>query len=468
MADGAEDSNAPGMRQWLPLPWFGVLAHARRDPLHLLLDGFHTHGDVFRLQLGPMLFHQLAHPEHVKHVLVDHTRNYPRGWMYRRMRFAVGDGLVTTEGETWKRLRRMAQPAFHTQRVARLVQGMVEEISNLRQHWAVQAERGTPFDVAAEFVRLTLSIVGRALLGIDLNTQSDRLGAAFLVCMEYVEDRLGNPFALPPWIPTPGSRRFHAASLTIDTIIQELIAQRRARGTVDTANDLLSMLLAVRDEETGAGLTDRELRDQLYTFIAAGYETTALALGWTIYLLHEHPQAEERVRAEMIAVLDGRTPTLADLPRLTFTRRVIEESLRLYPPVFAVARGVVADDVIGGYRIPARSTVVLSPYVTHRHPGFWSNPEAFDPDRFAPERSAERPRFAWYPFLGGPHQCIGQEFAMMEATLALAMLLPTFHLELAPGARVEPWPLLGLRFRYGLWMTPRRLESTCGSAADPP
>ncbi len=195
------------------------------------------------------------------------------------------------------------------------------------------------------------------------------------------------------------------------------------------------MLLAVRDEETGEGLTDRELRDQILTFIGAGHETTAVALAWTIYLLCRHPEADDRLRAEVAEVLGGRTPTAADLPRLAYTRRVIEESLRIYPPVYAVVRDAVADDEIGGFHIPARSMIILSPYVTHRHPEFWPDPEAFDPDRFLPDRSAGRPRFAWYPFLGGPHQCIGQEFAMMEMILTIAMLAQAFRFRLRPAPR---------------------------------
>ena len=212
------------------------------------------------------------------------------------------------------------------------------------------------------------------------------------------------------------------------------------------------MLLDVRDEETGAGLSDRELRDQVVTFLVAGYETTAVGLTWALYLLSRHPEAWERVRAEVESVLGDRTPTAADLPRLAFTRRVFDEALRLYPPVYAVARDAVRPDTIGGFDIPVRSVVILSPYVTHRHPGFWPDPEAFDPDRFTPERSVGRPRFAWYPFLGGPHQCIGQEFAVFEAVIAIATVVRSFRLTLPPGAVVEPEPVLTIRPRGGMPM----------------
>jgi cytochrome P450 len=220
---------------------------------------------------------------------------------------------------------------------------------------------------------------------------------------------------------------------------------------------MLSMLMALRDEETGAGLTDQEIRDQVNTFIGAGHETTAVALTWTWYLLSQHREIEEQVRDEVCGLLDGRVPTVADLPRLALTRRVIEEALRLFPPVYAVAKDAAADDVIGGYRIPARSIVVLSQYVTHRHPEFWDEPERFDPDRFLPERVAARPRFAYFPFLGGPHHCIGSDFAMMEAMLIVAMTVQRYRLWLIPGAVITAESKLTMRPRGGLPMMLERV-----------
>jgi cytochrome P450 len=249
---------------------------------------------------------------------------------------------------------------------------------------------------------------------------------------------------MPISVPTPGNLSASRAIRTLDTIIANVIAERRRHPDRD-AGDLLAMLLAVRDEETGEGLTDRELRDQIITFIGAGHETTAVALAWTVYLLSQHPDVETRLHDEVAELIGDRTPTAADLPRLVFARRVVEESLRIYPPVYAVARDVVEDDIIGGFHIPARSLIIVSPYVTHRHPDFWPSPEQFDPDRFRPDRSAGQPRFAWYPFLGGPHQCIGQEFAMMEAILILVMLTQSFRLQLVPGTRVKPKAMLSLR-----------------------
>jgi cytochrome P450 len=445
-------TTAPGLRQLIPLPWPGSpLARSRRDPLGFLLEAFHRYGDLFRYQLGPLVFHQVAHPEHVKHVLVDHARNYPRSWYYDRTKVVVGEGLVTTEGAAWRRLRRMAQPAFHPHRVAALAGAMADAIGAMLGRWQEHARTGAPLDIAAEFARLTLRIAGHALLGLDLAGEAERIGAAVTTALEYLERRINHLVALPPGVPTPGNIRARRALQTFATVIEEILAGRRRESWRDTG-DLLAMLLAVRDEETGAGLTDRDLRDQVITFIGAGHETTAVALAWTIYLLSRHPEVETRLRSEVGEVLDGRRPSADDLPRLLYTRRVIEEALRLYPPVYAVIRDAVADDAIGGFPIPARSMIILSPYVTHRHPEFWPEPETFDPDRFRPERAVGRPRFAWYPFLAGPHQCIGQEFALMEMTLTVAMLAQAFRFQLAPGARVEPKPMLSLRPRHGMPM----------------
>jgi cytochrome P450 len=434
----------------VPLP-YGWIARLRRDPLGFLLDGLRRYGDVFRFQLGPRVIHQLAHPDHVKHVLLDHQKNYPRSWLYDRAGVVVGSGLVTTEGPAWRRLRRMAQPAFHQQRVAALAGVMTAATEAMIERWRVHARSGAPLDVAAEFVAVTLRVVGRALLGIDLGGEADRIGPAMTTALGYLEYRLGNLFSLPPGVPTPRYLRTRRALATLDALVYDIIGRRRAAPEAERdTGDLLSMLLATQDDETGAGPTDRELRDHVLTFIGAGHETTAIALAWTVYLLSQHRDAEEHARTEVAAVLDGRMPTADDLPRLIYTRRVIDEALRLYPPVYALGRDVRASDEIGGYRIPAGSMVILSPYVTHHHPGIWPDPETFDPDRFTPERSAGRPRFAWFPFLGGPHQCIGQEFALMEMTLVVAMLVQSFRFRLAPGFHVEPQPILSLRPRGGL------------------
>jgi cytochrome P450 len=444
---------APGFRQRWPLP-YGSVAWSRRDPLGFLMEGFRRFGDVFRYQVGPFVYHLVSHPDHVEYVLQHNHRNYPRSWFYRRTKEVIGDGLVSSEGEPWRRQRRMVQPAFQHQRVAGLAAIMTDATSAMLERWRAFAESGRTFDVSAEMVRLTLAIVGRALLGVDLEGDADAIRAGVTVAMEHLDHRIGNIFSLPASVPTPRNLRFRRALRALDDLIFEIIDRRRREGR-DTG-DLISMLLATRDPETGDALTDRELRDQVITFIGAGHETTALALTWTLYLLARHPEAEARVRDELADVLGGRVPKTQDVPGLKFTRMAIQEALRLYPPVFALLRDTLRDDEIGGYRIPARSSIVLSPFVTHRHPAVWDEPERFDPDRFSPGRSQGRPRLAYFPFLGGPHRCIGEEFAMMEAQLIVAMVLQAYRLERATDGPVEPWAMLSLRPRDGLPVRVRR------------
>ena len=433
---------APGLRQLLPLP-YGHAAQARRDPLGFLTDGARRFGPVFRHQIGPFVFVLVSHPDGVKHVLQDNYRNYPRSWMYRRTRPVAGDGLVATEGEVWRRQRRMVQPAFTHQRIAALAAPMTELAARMLDRWEVHAGTGRPFDVAAEMVSLTLDIVGRTLLGVDLTHDVSIMRTCVTDALAWVEYRMSHLLSLPPWAPTVRNLRFRRTMRTFDSIVYRFMAERRARGA--GGDDLLSLMLNVRDVETGDAMTDLEVRDQVMTFIGAGHETTAVALAWAWYLLARHPEVEQRVRREIDETLGGRAPTFDDLPRLPVTKTVIEETLRMYPPVYAVARDVLADDVIAGCRIPRGTTVILSPYITHHRAEHWPDPEKFDPDRFTPQRSAGRPRFAWFPFLGGPHQCIGNDFAMMEATLIVAMVMQRYRLTLPPGTTVNFKPLVSLR-----------------------
>ena len=445
---------APGLRQLLPLP-YGHAGEARQDPLAFFVKNWRRFGDVFRYQVGPWTYHLVSHPDHVRHVLQDNYRNYPRSFHYRFTRLVIGDGLVATEGDVWRRQRRMVQPAFHEARVAALAGQMADATAAMLDRWDALrlAESGEPFNVAAEMVGLTLRIVGKTLLGVDLGGETDVISPAVTEALSYLDYRMNNRIVWPLAVPTPRNLRFRRAMRTMDRVVYDIIRRRRSGG--DTG-DLLSMLLSVRDEETGAGMTDKEVRDQVMTFIGAGHETTAVALAWTWYLLSQHPEVERRVREEVDDVLGGRAPAARDTRRLCLTRHCFEEALRLYPPVFAVVRDVIADDEIGGYHIPAGSSVILCQFITHRHPAAWDEPERFDPDRFLPERGATRPKFAYFPFLGGPHQCVGNDFALMEAAIILSMVLQRYRLRMPPGTVVEPEQTLTLRPRGGMRMTAER------------
>jgi cytochrome P450 len=423
---------------------YGYFKEFLRDPLGYQLRARARYGDVFRSRIGPSLAHFLYHPDHVRHVLYDHQKNYPRGWHYRLLRSLLGNGLVASEGDHWRRQRRLAQPAFQRQRLGGYAQFMVDATSGMLARWEEAATAGSGMDVGVEMTRLTLAIAGLTLFSRDPSGEADVVGGAFGVVSRYLEQRFNHPFtSLPAWVPTAGNRRMKHAVRTLNGVVLAMIQERQREGR--DQGDLLSMLMRARDEETGEAMTEDQLCSEALTFLVAGHETTSTALTWTWFLLGSHPAFRQRVREEARSVLGDRVPTIDDVPHLNATRMAIEESMRLCPPVWAIAREAAQEDEIGGYRIPARSTVVVSPYVTHRHPDFWDQPEAFDPNRFTPERVAQRPKGAYFPFLGGPHQCIGNEFAMLEMCLIVAMVLRRYDVELLPGQTILPKAGLALR-----------------------
>jgi cytochrome P450 len=289
------------------------------------------------------------------------------------------------------------------------------------------------------------------MFGTDVDRDYASLSEAFGVALEYLNTKLFSPIDISERWPTPLNRRFLKARRTIDDVVYRVIGERRRTG--HTRDDLLGMLLEARDEETGESMSDGQLRDEVTTIFVAGHETTATTLAWTWYLLSKHPAVARRVSDELDATLSGRTPAMADLPNLAHTRMVIDEAMRLYPPAWMFARLAIGDDEVCGYRIPAGSMVMLSPYVMHRHPAYWDNPEGFDPERFLPERSADRPKYAYFPFGGGPRLCIGNTFSQIEAQLIVAMVAQTYRLHLLPGHRVEPKPISTLRPYPGVMMT---------------
>jgi len=437
-------------------PVLGPAPQLSKDPLGFLFDVANQCGDVARLRFPypPFAVHFLRNPDHIHHVLVENQRNYvkeTRG--YEKLREVLGLGLVTSEGEFWKRNRRIANPAFHRERIARFADTMSKSAEQLVADWEPWIESGRPFDVTAEMSKVTLKIVGLTLMSTDVSDEAQEVGGALTTVLHTTIGRVQNPLSLPLWIPTPYNRRFLKARAALDKVVLGLIAKRREEGT--DHGDLLSMLISTRDEETGETMNDAQLRDEVMTMFLAGHETTATALAWTIFLLSKYPTIERDLRAELAAVLGGRTPTIADLPKLTLTDQVVKESMRLYPPVWVVARAPVADDVIGGFEIPKNTYVFMSPYLLHRHPDYWTNPEGFDPSRWTPEAERARHKYAYMPFSMGPRKCIGDMFATMEARLVLATVLQRVQLSLVPGARVVPEPTITLRPR-GAFVQARR------------
>jgi cytochrome P450 len=449
---------APGITQRLPLPC-GPLAAFLRDPLGFQLQARERFGDVFRFRVGPVVTHFVYHPEHVRRVLVEQQKNYLRGWQYRLMGRLFGKSLTTSEGPFWLRQRRMAQPAFHRQRVSEYAGVMVDAASDLVARWRDMASQEEAIEARREMSRVTLAVTSRTLFDRDVSRDADEVGQAFAVLGQYFDRRFQHPVRSPPtWVPTSWNRQFKQAVATLKQVVTAIVRER-LREQADHG-DLLSMLMHARDEETGEKMTDDQLGSEVLNFLLAGYETTATSLTWTWYLLGSHAPIRQQVCEEIRAVIGDRLPSAADAPQLQVTRAVIEESLRLYPPVWIVPRQAVADDELGGFRIRARSTVVLCPFITHRHPAFWDAPESFDPDRFIPARAADRPKGTYFPFLSGPHQCIGNEFAMLEMQLVVARVLQEFDVTLQPGPPIKPRASLGLWPDGPVWLTINR-RSAC-------
>jgi cytochrome P450 len=440
------DRDPPGPFFWEP---FRASRALMRDPLGVLTDLFREHGDVVGIRIGPLRYYTVFHPDHVKQVLQENHSNYVKGPIIARAGVLIGDGLFSSEGDVWRRQRRLAQPAFHRQRVAAFAETMTACGREMLDDWRGAAASGATLELMAEMSRVTLRIVGKTLFSLDLQRDASTVGEALVSAMDFVSHRTFNLFVLPVAVPTPSHLRFRRALRTLDDVVLRIIATRRSQP--DPGVDLLGLMLGARDEETGEQMSDRQLRDEVMTFVLAGHETTAVTLAWTSYLLCRHPEVAERLREEVRAALGAREPNVGDLPALRYARMVVEEALRLYPPLWGFGRQAVGEDRIGGYRIAPGAPVNLSPWVTHRHPEFWDDPERFDPDRFAPERGAARHRFAYLPFSGGPRLCIGNEFALMEATLLVAMMMQRYRIELAdPDRPVMPDAKLTVRPRGGV------------------
>jgi cytochrome P450 len=388
----------------------------------------------------------IAHPEGIKHVLQDNHRNYRKSFDYKILARLLGQGLVTSEGSLWLKQRRLMQPMFHRQKVAGFGALMTECTLEMLDRWRRRAQQQEVFDVAQEMMRLTLHIVGRALLSMDLTAQADVIGRNMTIANEGFGDMGLSAFV--PWLPTPDNVRFNKAARALRKIVLDIIAERRRDGR--DHGDLLSMLLEVRDEETGEAMNDEQLRDEVLTLILAGHETTATALSWTWYLLSQNPDAERKLHAELDQVLDGGGASLDDLPHLNYTSMVIDEAMRLYPPVWAIGRETIADDEIMGYRVGKGCNVLLSQWLAHHHPAFWDNPNRFEPERFLAERAVGRPRYAFFPFGGGPRMCIGNLFALTEAKVVLATVARKYRLRVLADHPIEPQPLVTLRPRYGV------------------
>ena len=418
------------------LPLLGAGPQLVRDPLGTYQHAMETHGDLVRFVAGPpgrrIVLHALFAPDHARKVLAGtrgHTKQLP---LYREIAAALGDGLLTSDGDDWRRQRRIIQPLFTRQRIAGSATVMAEEATRLLRGWEAASASGRPVELHRQLTGYTMRVLGRLLLGSDLDGTIAEVAAAFPVINRHTRRRVLAPLRAPRGWPTPANRRAIRARRSLDRIVDRIIQQRRD-GRAPGGDDLLSRLLAARDPDTGQGLDDAEVRAQVLLFLLAGHETTASAITFTLHLLGHHPDAQQRVRDEVRRAVGARAPTAEDVARLVYTTRVVKEAIRLYPPAYGVGRRTSQDEVIGGFLLPAGSAVVVSTWAIHRHPRHWDRPGAFDPERFTPQREAARHPYAYLPFGAGPRACIGGSFALLEAVLATAMIVRAYRLQTPPG-----------------------------------
>ncbi len=426
-------------------PLLGHFLQLRRDPLGLLLRAQAECGGLAVLRVGPMQVHAVFHPDGVRRVLVDNVANYGKGPLYALARPMLGQGLLLSEGALWRRQRRLAQPTFHAPRLAGMAPWIVAEAEKLAARWQLAAAAGRPVEVAADLLGLSLAAISGLIFG-GLTGDAAAIADDLPGVIRHIERSMSLPLPLLGRLPTPANRRFRAAVAHIDGAIARMISGRRDA----PGDDLLARLLAARDDETGLGMDDRQLLDEVKTLLLAGFDTTGHAMAWTLHALAHAPESQRRVQAELDAVLGGRAPVPEDIPRLVVGAMAVREALRLYPPIWSFARQCVADDELLGRKVPAGAHVTINPYVTHRVPEFWPDPERFDLERFTPAAIKARPRLAYFPFGGGSRQCVGQSFAELEIHLALAVLLQRFTVAPLPGRTATPLASLSLRPRDGI------------------
>ena len=432
-----------------PDPLLGNLNAFRRDPLGFYTACAREYGEVARFCIARVNVYLLSSPGLIEEVLVRQSASFIKGRVIRSNRALLGNGLLTSEGDFWRRQRRLSQPAFHRERIA----GYARVISGWTGRMMTGWQDGEVRDIQADMKRLTTGIIAKILFDADVSGEADEIGTALTVAREELTARMRLGLMIPERFPTPGNLRLRRAVERLDRIVLGIIRRRRESGS--RGADLLSALLAAQDAD-GSWMTDAQLRDEVMTLFVAGHETTALALTWALFLLAEHPEVIKRLRVEAGEVIGTRTPEFEDIPRLRYADRVVKEVLRLYPPSWTIPRQAVRDVEIGGYLVPAGTSVTISQWVMHRHPGFFEDPLEFKPERWEGDLEKALPPFVYFPFGGGQRQCIGQSLAMTELVLALAMFAREFDFELLSDPPVEPWPSVTIYPRNGIRIRIRR------------
>ncbi len=437
--DSASRPRTPSLdRRLPPAPPSSNLRQLVRDPLGFFHAAATQYGDIVCYRPAPEPAYLINHPDYVRHVLLDNNHNYSKATSSNLLfTKVVGEGLLTSEGETWRKQRRMMQPAFHHSRLERLDEIIAQAAEIMLERWKELFTAGQPVDLSREMGALTLTVTTKALFGVDLGDEVREIG-------ELVTEGLG-------YLEKPSNPHLVNSISRLNKVVDRIIQQRKQ--DFRDGGDLLSSLIQARDDKTGIGMDDDQLRCQILTLMLAGYDTTASALSWTWYLLSQNPSSLERLRQEVVTILNGRTPRYSDLEQLPYTRMVLNESLRMYPPAWTLGRRAIDEDEIAGYYVAPNTVIAICVYSLHRHPGFWNNPDVFHPERFTEENSAGRHKFAYIPFGAGPRQCIGNNFGLMEACLVIACIAQRFELHLMPGIDVQPQAVFVLRPARDLMMS---------------
>jgi cytochrome P450 len=430
---------------------FGSVFEPRGDSIGYLTRCAREFGDIvfFRFLGVPACF--VNRPDYIESVLVTQNNNFVKSKDYRAMRRVLGNGLLLSEGEFWRRQRKLIQPAFHQERIVAYADIMTDHAQRMLSSWS----DGQTLDIHEAMMHLTLGIVAKTLFDADVSHEAEDVDAALSILMGKFLRQAGLALLLPAWVPLPTSRLLKRAVGRLDKVIYGIIEQRRASGQM--SGDLLSVFLQAHDDE-GVGMTDRQLHDEIMTLFLAGHETTANVLSWTWFLLGQNREVEEKLIEELRRVLGGRVPTPADLPQLVYTDMVLRESMRLYPPVWVIGRRALSPFRLGEYELPADTNMLISQLILHRDARYFPEPLQFNPDRWSPSdpRTTSLPRFAYFPFGGGPRVCIGAGFAMMEAVLLLATIAQQFRIQIVPGQTVKMQPTVTLRPRNGIPVTLKR------------
>lgn len=421
----------------------------KQAPLEFLVSLAKTYGDIVRFKLGPKTAFLLTHPEYVQIILQDRVENYPKGKIWDSFRQISGNGLIASEGAYWRRQRQRIQPAFSHDRLNSYVSVMTQTITEMLDRWSIYAQTGESFDLCPEFLKMVSLLAARSLFGVDESGDTE-LTADFMYDLQTaLASKIRSAFPTPLFIPTPNNLKIKSAKGRFDLVADRIIAQHRQNNS--DRGDLLSAMMLALDEETGELMSDEQLRDEVMTLFVAGHETSARLLPFIFYLLAKSADIEQKLIAEIQTVVGSRIPTFADVLQMKYAKQIFDEALRLYPPIYFIFREAAVADTIAGFNIPQDAVIFVSPYITHRHPQFWQNSEDFQPDRFAVGESAtKRHKFAYFPFGGGPHTCIGPNFAALEVILTLVAIVQRYQVKLVSKESIELDSLLILSARDGV------------------